>query len=112
MEKILEPAFFVGPDFSWRPRLVSNVSFTKKPPFTLTYRIHPWARWSDGVPVTARDFVFTLRTKIARKAELPDYEKPLVDRVRSVEAVDRKTVRVILRSRFAGWRGLFGNVLP
>ena len=112
VDKILEPAYYVGPDFTWRPRLVSSVSFTKKPPFTLTYRIHPRARWSDGVPVTARDFVFTLRTKIARKAELPDYERPLVERVRSVEAVDTKTVRVILSSRFAGWRGLFGNILP
>jgi peptide/nickel transport system substrate-binding protein len=112
VDKVLEPAFFVGPDFTWRPKLVSSVTFTKKPPFTLTYRIHPRARWSDGVPVTARDFVFTLRTKIARKAELDDYERPLVELVRSVEAVDTKTVRVILRSRFAGWRGLFGNILP
>jgi peptide/nickel transport system substrate-binding protein len=112
VDKVLEPAFYVGPDFTWRPRLVSSVTFTKTPPFTLTYRIHRRARWSDGVPITAQDFVFTLRTKIARKAELPDYERPLVERVRSVEPVDRKTVRVILRSRFAGWRGLFGNILP
>ena len=83
-EKILEPPFFVGPDFTWRPRLVSSVTFTRKPPFTLTYRIHPRARWSDGVPITARDFVFTLRAKIARKAELPEFERPLVERVRSV----------------------------
>lgn len=64
-EKILEPPFYVGPDFTWRPRLVSSVSFTKKAPFTLTYRIHRRARWSDGVPITAQDFVFTLRAKIA-----------------------------------------------
>ena len=111
-EKILEPPFFVGPDFTWRPRLVSNVTFTRKPPFTLTYRIHPRARWSDGVPITARDFVFTLRAKIARKAQLPEFERPLVERVRSVRAVDSKTVRVVLRSRYAGWRALFGNILP
>jgi len=110
-EKILEPAFYVGPDFTWRPRLVSSVTFTKRPPFTLTYRIHPRARWSDGVPVTARDFVFTLRTRIARKDEMP-FERPYLEQVRSVRAVDSKTVRVVLRSRFAGWRALFGNILP
>ena len=111
-EKILELPFFVGPDYRWRPMLVSSVTFTKKPPFTLTYRIHRRARWSDGVPITARDFVFTLRAKIAGKAQLPDFERPLVERVRSVRALDPKTVRVVLRSRFAGWRALFGNILP
>ncbi len=111
-EKVLEPAFDIGPDFTWRSRLVSSVTFTKKPPFTLTYRIHPRARWSDGVPITARDFVFTLRTRLARRAQLPEFERPLVERVREVAAVDAKTVRVVLRSRFAGWRGLFGNILP
>ena len=69
-EKVLEPAFVVSPDFTWRPQLVSGVTFTRKPPFTLTYRIQPRARWSDGVPVTARDFVFTLRARIARKDQL------------------------------------------
>jgi peptide/nickel transport system substrate-binding protein len=111
-EKILEPAFYVGPDFTWRTRLVSGVSFTKKAPFTLTYRIHPRARWSDGVPLTARDFVFTLRTRIARKAELPEFDRQLVERVRSVRTIDARTVRVVLRARFAGWRALFGNILP
>lgn len=111
-EKVLEPAFYVGPDFTWRTRLVSSVTFTRKPPFTLTYRIHRRARWSDGVPITARDFVFTLRTKIARKADLPEFERPVVERVRSVRAVDAKTVRVVLKSRFASWRVLFGSILP
>jgi ABC-type transport system substrate-binding protein len=54
VDKILEPAFHVGPDFTWRPRLVSRVTFTRKPPFTLTYRIHRRARWSDGVPVSSQ----------------------------------------------------------
>jgi peptide/nickel transport system substrate-binding protein len=112
VDKILEPAFYIGPDFTWRPRLVSGVTFTRKPPFTLTYRIDRRARWSDGVPVTSRDFVFTLRTKIARKAELSGDERPLLEQVRAVRPVDAKTVQVVLRSRFAGWRGLFGNILP
>ncbi len=32
--------------------------------------------------------------------------------MRSVGAVDAKTVRVVLRSRYSNWRSLFGNVLP
>jgi peptide/nickel transport system substrate-binding protein len=111
-EKVLQPAFDVGPRFTFRPRLVSGVTVTKRPPFTLTYRIRPEARWSDGVPVSAGDFVFTHEARIARKASLPEDERDLLDHVRSVTAVDAKTVRVVLRSRFAGWHGLFPNVLP
>ena len=64
------------------------------------------------MPVTARDFVFTLRARIARKDQLFEEERALVEQVRSVSAVGAKTVRVVLRARHAGWRSLFGNILP
>ena len=109
VEKVLQKPFEVGPDFTFEESLVSRVNFTRRRPFTLTYHIHPAARWSDGVPVTAQDFIFTLRA-IRRHGtpELRDLHAP----VRSARAVDRKTVRVVLRPRFATWRALFGNILP
>ncbi len=109
-QKVLLGAFDAGPDNTWRPRLVSEVDYTTKRPFTLTYHIRPEARWSDGVPVTARDFVFTDRVMRALRDE--QFTPWHAEQVRSVRAVDAKTVRVVLRSRFAGWRGLFGTVLP
>jgi peptide/nickel transport system substrate-binding protein len=110
VSKVLEAPFDVGPDLTWRPRLVSSVDFTRRPPFTLTYHIHPEARWSDGVPITAQDFVFTHRA-IPKHGAPNNVRRTLV---RSVRALDAQTVRVVLRSRVAGWRGLvFGRgVLP
>jgi peptide/nickel transport system substrate-binding protein len=105
VRRILEGAFKVGPDLSYRPDLVSSVTPTKKP-FTLTYHIRPEARWSDDVPVTARDFVFTWQSYA--KLKLPDFPTS----IRQVSALDAKTVHVDFRSRFAGWRDLFGLVLP
>ena len=107
--KVLQTPFEVGPDFTYEESLVSRVDFTRRRPFTLTYHIHPAARWSDGVPVTAQDFIFTLRA-IRRHGtpELRDLHAP----VRSARAVDRKTVRVVLRPRSASWRDFFGNILP
>jgi peptide/nickel transport system substrate-binding protein len=107
---VVEGAFKVGPDWSWRPRLVSAVDVTTKPPFTLTYHVRREARWNDGTPVSARDFVFTYRARL-RYTDAPDYEQ-YETWVRSVRALDAKTVRVVLRSRFAFWRGLFAVVLP
>jgi peptide/nickel transport system substrate-binding protein len=111
-EMILQPAFDVRPEHTYRPRLVSGVDFTTKPPFTLTYHIRREARWSDGVPITARDFVFTHRARVATKTQLSESEREDLRRVSRVSAADAKTVRVNLRSRFSGWRTLFANVLP
>jgi peptide/nickel transport system substrate-binding protein len=110
-EMILQPAFDVGPEYTYRPRLVSRVERTKKPPFTLTFHIRRAAHWSDGVAVTARDFIFTHRARVAGNAGLAEFD-PDLRRIRRVTRVDAKTVRVVLRSRFSGWRTLFGNVLP
>jgi peptide/nickel transport system substrate-binding protein len=105
LRQVLEGAFEVGPDLSYRPNLVSHVTTTTEP-FTLTYHIRPEARWSDGIPVTADDFAFTWRTY--SKLELTDFP-PTVRRVRALGA---RTVKVDFRSRYAGWRDLFAVVLP
>jgi peptide/nickel transport system substrate-binding protein len=109
-QKVLLGAFDAGLDGNWRPRLVSGADVTRSRPFTITYRIRREARWSDRVPVTARDFVFTDSVlRALRDEQSTDW---YFQQVRSVRAVDAKTVRVVLRSRFGGWRGLFAAVLP
>lgn len=110
LNRVLDAPFDVGPNLTWRPGLVASATFTRRAPFTLTYRIRPEARWSDGVPVTAQDFVFTHRA-ILRSGN--EQAKELHQNVLSVRAVDAKTVRIVLRARIASWRGLFwGHVLP
>ena len=97
----------------YRPRLLLAAEarlarrVQRRPPFTITYHIRPEARWSDGVPVTARDFVFTVR--MARKLARP--EDWFRTHVRTIRALDEKTVRIVLQSRFSGWQD-FGSVLP
>src|SRR5262249_47356441 len=108
IDAVLAKPFVVGPDFVYRSQL-ATAGFTKRRPFTLTYRIRPDARWSDGVPITARDFVFTLR---AIRKYGPSDLRELHAVVRSIRVVDAKTVRVVLRPRSSEWRELFGNVLP
>ena len=45
---ILEPPFDVGPDSTFGRGSSRASTYTRKPPFTLTYHIRPEARWSDG----------------------------------------------------------------
>lgn len=108
---VLESPYDVGSGTDSRPRLVSGHEYSKTPPFTLTYHIRPEVRWSDGVPVTARDFVFTHRARL--KYIPPEYEDVHRTKVRSIRAVNAKTVQVVLRSRIAGLHEqLFPEVLP
>jgi peptide/nickel transport system substrate-binding protein len=111
LEEVLEGAFDFGPRHL-APDL-ARVGFTRKPPFTLTYHIRPEARWSDGVPITARDFVFTQNA--IRKYVSPNANSDAALQrklVRSVRAMDANTVRVVLNARSAAWRELFPVVLP
>jgi len=112
VEKVLLPAFDVDARFRFRPRLVSGVTVSAGPPVTLTYHIRPQARWSDGVPVTAADFVFTHAARVAQASSLSQSESAQLEHVRRVRAVGAKTVRVTLREPFSGWHALFPNVLP
>ncbi len=107
LNPVLEGAFELAPDFTYRPQLVSHVT-VKREPFTLTYHIRPEARWSDGVPLTSSDFVFTFR----RASLLPPQLRGAIE---SVQAVDGKTVKIVFRpgERFADWRPfLFQLILP
>ena len=106
---VLEAPFDAGSGSSWRPKLVSRVDVRTKPPFTLTYHIRPEAEWSDGIPVTAGDFIFTLR---ALRRFDPEESRAAHRSIRSIRALDAKTIRLVLRPRYADWRSFFGPILP
>jgi len=108
-DKVLQTPFEVGPDFTYEESLVSRVDYTRQRPFTLTYHIRPEARWSDGVPITAQDFIFTLQA--LRRHATPEF-RDLHAPIRSARAVDPKTLQVVLRPRSATWHDFFGSILP
>jgi peptide/nickel transport system substrate-binding protein len=115
LNQVLEGAYEITPDLTYRPNLISGVNLSRAP-FRITYFIRRQARWNDGVPVTARDFVFTFNaiTKNAftkNPAVDPFFAYPY-QAVQRVEAVRAKTVRVTFRSPYAPWHELFHWVLP
>jgi peptide/nickel transport system substrate-binding protein len=66
---------------------------------TIVYRLRRGARWQDGVAVTARDVLFTLRA-------IADPRNPVAsragyDRIARAEALDERTVRLTLREPWA-----------
>jgi peptide/nickel transport system substrate-binding protein len=112
MHLALRGAFRVGPDFAYQPDLLARAEYTTTRPYMLTYHIRRDARWSDGVPVTARDFVFTQSAIRSVLKEMWEPDARAYAIVQSVRAVDPTTVKLVLRGRFAAWRALFPYVLP
>jgi peptide/nickel transport system substrate-binding protein len=107
LSEVLAGAFTVTPNGTFRTNLISRAEIVSRQPFTLVYHIRSEAHWSDGVPLTASDFVFT-RQMIRKQHLVFD----LVNNVRSVRKLDAKTFRVVLRAPFSDWRLLFDLVLP
>jgi len=80
--------------------------------FSVTYRIRQEARWSDGVPITARDFVFTWQLLARSKFAIPADTRALYDKIARAKILSPKRVRFVFRQPLPGWNGLFDPVLP
>jgi peptide/nickel transport system substrate-binding protein len=65
----------------------------------ITYRLRAGVRWQDGVPVSARDVVWTLHAILDDRN--PVRSRAGYDRVRSAQALDARTVRITLREPWA-----------
>jgi peptide/nickel transport system substrate-binding protein len=76
----------------------------------VTYYIRKNARWSDGVPITGRDFAFTLNT-ITNLRYREHISQEGYEDIRSVKG-NGKVVTMTFKRNYAAWRNLFGYVLP
>ena len=61
---------------------------------SIYYRLNPNARWSDGVPVTADDFVFAVQFMRAKEIVAPWYNEYYTERIRDVKRYDDLTYGV------------------
>ena len=80
---------------------------------TVTYRLNPRARWSDGRPVGYDDFVAQARALSGRD---PRYEVSTVTGYRQIKRIRRgtgeHTVKVTFNGTYADWRALFSPLYP
>src|SRR5215216_1344570 len=102
------------PAFVYKPYLISNVKVQQKP-FRLTYFIKKNAKWYEGGKgvtrdVTAADYIFTWRTIMDKRWEIlgvTGYED-----IARAKTINKKTVQFIFKKPFAGYKTIFGQILP
>jgi len=84
-------------------------------PETIVYKLNPDAVWSDGVPITAKDFIYAWTQQRGDPASAPTTVASTAGYrdIRSVVGSNNgRTVTVIFRTPFADWKMLFANLLP
>ncbi len=69
---------------------------------TVYYKLDPDARWSDGEPITADDYVFTLEMMGSEHILDPYYNNRAAEYYESVEKIDPYTIKIV--GQFESWR--------
>lgn len=120
LEPVLPSAFFVGPGgtATYDSAVITQAEVVSTTPQTVVYTINPDAVWSDGVPISAADFVYAWRqqrgTGPAGAGPGDDAATTLgYRRIKSVTGSNHgRTVTVVFKTPFADWKMLFDDLLP
>lgn len=97
---------------------VEVVDAPPKGPQTVVYQIDPRAVWSDGVPITAQDFVYAWQVQRGGATDVdgrPDSVAASIgyrDIASVTGSADGRTVTVRFATPFADWGSLFDDLLP
>ena len=98
--------------------LLESVEATSTTPLTIQYVINPKAVWSDGVPVTADDFIYAWQAQRGDGTDVDGQPDQVASTLgyRDVASVTGsnggRTVTVVFAKPFADWRVLFDHMVP
>ncbi len=120
LDSVLPSAYIVDPNLvpQLNSSLLLSVETTSTSPLTLQYTINPKAVWSDGVPVTAEDFIYAWRSQRGDGIDVdgtPDQVASTLgyrDIVSIRSANNGRTVMVRFATPFTDWRALFDHLMP
>ncbi len=120
LSAVLPSAYVMNPKLvpQVNTALLVSVEVTSTSPLTIQYVINPKAVWSDGVPVSAADFVYAWRSQRGDGIDVdgrPDEVASMLG-YRDVASVTAshggKTVTVVFATPFTDWRVMFNHMVP
>ena len=100
--------------------VVTSASVVKTNPQTIVYQINPKAVWSDGVPISASDFIYNWQAQSGNPKFKDVGGKPYLaagtsgyDQIASVTGSNGgKTVTVVFSKPYGDWQSLFSQANP
>ena len=120
LDAVLPSAYTVTPKLvpQVNTDLLESVEATSTTPLTIQYVINPKAVWSDGVPVSADDFVYAWQSQRGDGTDVDGQPDQVASTLgyRDVASVTGsnggRTVTVVFARPFADWRVLFDHMVP
>ncbi len=120
LEPVLPSSFLVSDAglSQYDQAVIVQAELQSTQPETVVYTIDPEAVWSDGVPITAEDFVYAWHEQRGVLAGLPVGSLDVAstagyDDIKSVIGSNKgKTVTVVFSTPYADWQSLFNDLLP
>ena len=100
--------------------VITSATETSTTPQTIVYQINPKATWSDGVPISAADFIYNWQAQsgstkykdVGNTNFLPATSAGY-SQIQSVTSSNNgKTATVVFTKPFADWQSLFSPFLP
>ena len=101
--------------------LLTSAAEVSTGPETIVYQINPLAVWSNGVPITYRDFLYNWEAQSGQVAfqdaggtRYTPLDEAGYDDISSVTgtAANPRTVRVTFSSPYPDWQSLFSYLMP
>lgn len=127
MAQIWPSVFVLGPDATevLNSTFVTSAVQTRSSPQTVVYRINPKATWSDGQPITYRDFVYNWEARsgqarfhdVARRGHTEAFTPASTAGYSQIQSVSGKAaqpyvVTVVFKSPYPAWKTLFADLVP
>lgn len=92
--------------------LLVSAEQTSTSPQTIVYRINPAAKWSDGKPITAKDFITQAHAMSGVDKKYQVGFTTGYDQIDSIkQGADDREVTLVFKTPFQAWQGLFGPLM-
>jgi peptide/nickel transport system substrate-binding protein len=90
--------------------LASEPQVTSTSPQTVVYKLKPTAKWNNGTPISADDFIYSWKTQNGHDKNIPVVGTTGYDAISNVVGSDNgETVTVTFSKTYSDWRGLFSG---
>lgn len=107
--QVFEGSYELNNDGDYVKEMITDAAVTSNP-FTVTYKLKPGLKWSDGTAITSKDYVSTLTTIMNKNWDITS--RAGYEEIQRVQTPNALTARVVFKKPFAAWKDLFGALIP
>jgi peptide/nickel transport system substrate-binding protein len=116
-ENLIVPSTYIfqpSGKIAWNQDLLaSEPQITNQKPQTVVYKLNPNAKWNNGTPINADDFIYAWKTNNGQDKNIPAASTTGYQSIKSVTPSDNgETVTVVYSTPYPDWKGLFTTLYP